>query len=135
MRSATASTFDRVRPARKTSAPSAANSLATAAPIEPPAPNITARFPCSICESLTVSSVEHRVGDVLAFVGHNKDVRRRAHSTSGHLDWPATQPQPKPGMMVDGYSRYLLACQGLRSTAIVLARPIFRRTFEEYGLP
>src|SRR5204862_3836269 len=37
--------------------------------------------------------------------------------------------------LVDGYSRYLLACQGLRSTAVVLARPIFRRAFEEYGLP
>ena len=40
-----------------------------------------------------------------------------------------------PLTLVDGYSRYLLACQGLRSTTIVLARPIFRRTFEEYGLP
>ena len=40
-----------------------------------------------------------------------------------------------PLTLVDGYSRYLLACQGLRSTTIVLARPIFRRAFEEYGLP
>jgi len=40
-----------------------------------------------------------------------------------------------PLTLVDGYSRYLLACQGLRSTAIDLARPIFRRAFEEYGLP
>jgi len=40
-----------------------------------------------------------------------------------------------PLTLVDGFSRYLLACQGLRSTAIVLARPIFRRAFEEYGLP
>ncbi len=40
-----------------------------------------------------------------------------------------------PLTLVDGYSRYLLACQGLRSTAVVLARPIFRRAFEEYGLP
>ena len=40
-----------------------------------------------------------------------------------------------PLTLVDGYSRYLLACQGLRSTAIVLARPIFRRAFEAYGLP
>jgi len=40
-----------------------------------------------------------------------------------------------PLTLVDGYSRYLLACQGLRSTAIVLARPIFQRVFEEYGLP
>jgi transposase InsO family protein len=40
-----------------------------------------------------------------------------------------------PLTLVDGFSRYLLTCQSLRSTAIVLARPIFRRAFEEYGLP
>jgi putative transposase len=40
-----------------------------------------------------------------------------------------------PLTLVDGYSRYLRACQGLRSTVIVLARAIFRRAFEEYGLP
>ena len=40
-----------------------------------------------------------------------------------------------PLTLVDGFSRYLLACQGLRSTALALARPIFRRAFEEYGLP
>ena len=40
-----------------------------------------------------------------------------------------------PLTLVDGFRRYLLACQGLRSTAIALARPIFRRAFEEYGLP
>jgi putative transposase len=37
--------------------------------------------------------------------------------------------------VVDGYSRYLLVCQGLRSTAVSLSRPIFKRLFEEYGLP
>jgi transposase InsO family protein len=40
-----------------------------------------------------------------------------------------------PLTLVDGFSRYLLACQGLPSVAVVLARPIFRRAFEEYGLP
>src|SRR5215467_5932938 len=45
---ATASTVDLVRPDMKTSAPSAANSLATAEPIEPPAPKTTAYFPFSI---------------------------------------------------------------------------------------
>jgi len=40
-----------------------------------------------------------------------------------------------PLTLVDGYSRYLLACQGLRSTAIALARPTFQRVFEAYGLP
>jgi len=40
-----------------------------------------------------------------------------------------------PLTLVDGFSRYLLACQGLRSTAITLARPIFRQAFEEYGVP
>jgi hypothetical protein len=40
-----------------------------------------------------------------------------------------------PLTIVDGYSRYLLACQGLRSTAIALAKPVFHRLFEQYGLP
>jgi len=40
-----------------------------------------------------------------------------------------------PLTIVDGYSRYLLACQGLLSTANALARPIFLRLFQEYGLP
>lgn len=34
-----------------------------------------------------------------------------------------------PLTVVDGYSRYLLGCQGLRSTAIDLARPVFQRLF------
>jgi len=40
-----------------------------------------------------------------------------------------------PLTIVDGYSRYLLACQGLRSTAVKLAQPTFQRLFEVYGLP
>jgi transposase InsO family protein len=40
-----------------------------------------------------------------------------------------------PLTIVDGFSRYLLACQGLLSTAIVTARPVFLRLFQEYGLP
>jgi transposase InsO family protein len=39
-----------------------------------------------------------------------------------------------PLTVVDGFSRYLLACHGLL-TAIVTARPIFLRLFQEYGLP
>ena len=40
-----------------------------------------------------------------------------------------------PLTIVDGFSRYLLVCQGLLSTAIATARPIFLRLFQEYGLP
>ncbi|MGE4067451.1 MAG: IS481 family transposase [Vicinamibacterales bacterium] len=40
-----------------------------------------------------------------------------------------------PLTIVDGYSRYLLACQGLLTTAVDVARPIFLRLFHEYGLP
>jgi putative transposase len=40
-----------------------------------------------------------------------------------------------PLTVVDGSSRYLLACQGLPSTSISLARPVFARLFEAYGLP
>ena len=40
-----------------------------------------------------------------------------------------------PLTVVDGFSRYLLACHGLLSTAIATARPIFLHLFQEYGLP
>jgi transposase InsO family protein len=40
-----------------------------------------------------------------------------------------------PLTIVDGFSRFLLACQALRSTALELARPVFFRLFQEYGLP
>jgi len=40
-----------------------------------------------------------------------------------------------PLTLVDGYSRFLLACQGLRSTASSPAQAIFWRAFAEYGLP
>lgn len=40
-----------------------------------------------------------------------------------------------PLTVADGYSRYLLGCQALRSTAVELAKPVFTRLFDEYGLP
>ena len=40
-----------------------------------------------------------------------------------------------PLTVTDGYSRYLLACQGLDSTAHKVARPVFGRLFREFGLP
>lgn len=40
-----------------------------------------------------------------------------------------------PLTVTDGCSRYLLACQGLSSTKYVLARGVFQRAFQEYGLP
>jgi len=40
-----------------------------------------------------------------------------------------------PLTVTDGYSRYLLGCQGLNSTAVAEAKPVFTRLFREYGLP
>jgi transposase InsO family protein len=40
-----------------------------------------------------------------------------------------------PLTICDGYSRYLLACRALGSTASAGARPVFERLFREYGLP
>lgn len=37
--------------------------------------------------------------------------------------------------MADGFSRFLLGCQALSSTAGADAKPIFTRLFQEYGLP
>lgn len=40
-----------------------------------------------------------------------------------------------PLTVVDGFSRYLLGCQGLHSTASRPARAVFAELFHEYGLP
>ena len=40
-----------------------------------------------------------------------------------------------PLTVTDGYSRYLLGCQGLQSTKVAEAKPVFTRLFKEYGLP
>jgi transposase InsO family protein len=40
-----------------------------------------------------------------------------------------------PLTVTDGYSRYLLGCQGLNSTAVDGAKPVFARLFHEFGLP
>jgi len=40
-----------------------------------------------------------------------------------------------PLTVTDGYSRYLLCCQGLHSTAVTGVKPMFTRLFKEYGLP
>jgi putative transposase len=40
-----------------------------------------------------------------------------------------------PLTVTDGYSRYLLSCQALDSTAVAGAKPVFSRLFKEYGLP
>jgi putative transposase len=40
-----------------------------------------------------------------------------------------------PLTIADQHTRFLLTCHGLLSTQTVTARPIFERTFREYGLP
>jgi transposase InsO family protein len=40
-----------------------------------------------------------------------------------------------PLTVTDGFSRYRLGCQGLGSTAVTEAQPVFTRLFKEYGLP
>jgi len=40
-----------------------------------------------------------------------------------------------PLTVTDGYSRYLLGCQALSSTAVAGAKPVFTRLFQEFGLP
>jgi transposase InsO family protein len=40
-----------------------------------------------------------------------------------------------PLTVTDGFSRYLLGCQGLHSTAVHQAKPVFTRLFKEFGLP
>jgi transposase InsO family protein len=40
-----------------------------------------------------------------------------------------------PLTVTDGFSRYLIGCQGLHSTAVDSSRAVFARLFREYGLP
>jgi putative transposase len=40
-----------------------------------------------------------------------------------------------PLTVTDGFSRYLLGCHGLHSTAVEHSRAVFSRLFHEYGLP
>lgn len=40
-----------------------------------------------------------------------------------------------PLTIADQHTRYLLTCHGLLSTETLTARPVFERTFREYGLP
>lgn len=40
-----------------------------------------------------------------------------------------------PLTVTDSFSRYLLGCQGLHSTSVAEAKPVFTRLFRQYGLP
>lgn len=40
-----------------------------------------------------------------------------------------------PLTIADGFSRYLLSCQGLHSTCVADTKRVFTRVFKEYGLP
>jgi len=40
-----------------------------------------------------------------------------------------------PLTITDDCSRYIVACQGLHSTSVQDAKPVFTRVFKEYGLP
>jgi putative transposase len=55
------------------------------------------------------------------------DFKGQFRTRDGNYCYPLT--------IVDGHSRFLLACQGLPSTSIHLARPVFGRLFQEFGLP
>jgi putative transposase len=54
------------------------------------------------------------------FKGHFK-------TRDGHYCYPLT--------VADSFSRYLLGCQALRSTSCADAKPVFRRLFQEFGMP
>jgi len=94
------------------------------------------------------------VCDLLARHGLIKKPRQRRHL--GHPGKPATiitapnqvwgadfkgQFKTRDGIycypltITDGFSRYLLACQGLPTTACADAKIVFTKVFREYGLP
>jgi len=100
---------------------------------------------------------ESTVSNVLARWGLSRKARRRAggaavpsegplaHCEQANQVWcadfkghfhTADGQRCDPLTMTDGYSRYLLRCQGLGGfTGYVAVRPLFIATFREYGLP
>jgi putative transposase len=55
------------------------------------------------------------------------DFKGQFKTTNGTYCYPLT--------VTDGYSRFLLGCQALRSTSVAEAKPVFLRLFQEFGLP
>ena len=92
--------------------------------------------------------------DILRRHGLVPKARRRSRpGHPGRPDTPMTEPNEiwtadfkgefrtrdglysYPLTVADGFSRFLLVCQGLHSTAHLDSRPIFLRLFQEFGLP
>ena len=73
----------------------------------------------------------HPSGPLLRPVAPNEvmtaDFKGQFRTGDGRYCYPLT--------IVDGYSRYLLCCQGLSSTRTEEARPVFERLLQEVGLP
>ena len=55
------------------------------------------------------------------------DFKGQFRTGDGHYCYPLT--------VLDGYSRFLLGCQGLLAPTQAGAHPVFQRLFREYGLP
>ena len=55
------------------------------------------------------------------------DFKGQFKTRDGYYCYPLT--------VTDGFSRYLLGCQALSSTSYAAAKPVFRRLFQEFGLP
>jgi transposase InsO family protein len=55
------------------------------------------------------------------------DFKGQFKTRDGYYCYPLT--------VTDGFSRYVLGCQALSSTAVTEAKPVFRRLFQEFGLP
>jgi len=55
------------------------------------------------------------------------DFKGQFKTRDGHDCYPFT--------LIDGFSRFCLACQGLPAPKHELVRPLFERAFREYGLP
>lgn len=57
----------------------------------------------------------------------NADFKGHFKTKNGIYCYPLT--------VTDSFSRYLLCCQGLNTTAVAEAKPMFTRIFKEFGLP
>lgn len=57
----------------------------------------------------------------------SSDFKGQFRLSDGRLCYPLT--------VSDGFSRYLLGCQGLETTSCEASKPVFERLFRQYGVP
>ena len=97
----------------------------------------------TVCEILSRNGMVPRRSLCRRRIGHPGKPGKRGSSRRTTSGVPTSKASSRPGngrycyplTVTDNFSRYLLICQALSSTAVDEAKPVFTQLFKEYGLP